>query len=40
MALTYAHVEIDRSHAVPLPASFIADVRRFQPDPPEQAAAQ
>lgn len=38
MALTYAHVEIDRSHAIPLPGSFIADVRSFQPDPPEQAA--
>ncbi len=38
MALTYAHVEMDRSHAVPLPASFIAHVRRAQPDPPEQPA--
>lgn len=38
MAMTYAHVEADRSRAVPLPASFIADVRSFQPDPPEQAA--
>jgi len=25
---------------VPLPATFIADVRSFQPDPPEQAAAK
>lgn len=38
MALTYAHVEADRSRATPLPAMFIADVRDFQPDPPEQAA--
>ncbi len=37
MALTYAHVEADRSRAVPLPASFIAEVRSFQPRPPEQA---
>ena len=38
MALTYAHVEADRSRSVPLPGSFIADVRAFQPVPPEQAA--
>ena len=38
MALTYAHVEMDRSASTPLPASFIAEVRSFQPDPPEQAA--
>jgi acyl-CoA thioester hydrolase len=38
MALTYAHVEMDRWESTPLPASFIADVRSFQPDPPEQAA--
>ena len=38
MALTYAHVEMDRSHAVPLPASFIADVRQFQPTVPDQEA--
>lgn len=38
MALTYAHVEADRSRATPLPAMFIADVRDFQPDPPEQPA--
>ena len=37
MALTYAHVEMDRSKATPLPGSFIAQVRSFQPDPPEQA---
>jgi acyl-CoA thioester hydrolase len=37
MALTYAHVEMDRSQSTPLPGSFIADVRSFQPDPPEQA---
>jgi len=37
MALTYAHVEADRSRAIPLPALFIADVRDFQPLPPEQA---
>ncbi len=37
MALTYAHVEADRSRSCPLPGSFIADVRSFQPDPPEQA---
>ena len=37
MALTYAHVEMDRSASTPLPASFIATVRSFQPDPPEQA---
>ncbi len=37
MALTYAHVEIDRSKSTPLPGSFIADVRSFQPDPPEMA---
>ena len=37
MALTYAHVELDRAESRPLPASFIADVRSFQPDPPEQA---
>ncbi|MEQ1509648.1 MAG: thioesterase family protein [Sphingopyxis sp.] len=36
MALTYAHVEMDRSMAIPLPGSFIADVRSFQPRPPEQ----
>lgn len=40
MALTYAHVEQDLSKAVPLPAMFIADVRSFQPDPPEQAVAK
>lgn len=40
MALSYAHVEQDLSKAVPLPAMFIADVRSFQPDPPEQAAAK
>lgn len=40
MALTYAHVEMDRSRAIPLPASFIADVRAFQPGAPEQAAAK
>lgn len=40
MAMTYAHVEMDRSHSVPLPASFIADVRSFQPLAPEQAAAR
>lgn len=38
MALTYAHVEMDRSKATPLPGSFIAQVRSFQPNPPEQAA--
>lgn len=38
MALTYAHVEMDRSKSTPLPGSFIADVRSFQPDPPEQPA--
>lgn len=37
MAITYAHVEMDRSHSVPLPASFIADVRSFQRVAPEQA---
>jgi acyl-CoA thioester hydrolase len=40
MALTYAHVELDRAQSLPLPASFIAEVRSFQPDPPEQAAAR
>ncbi len=40
MALTYAHVEMDRSKATPLPGSFIADVRSFQPDPPEQAMSK
>ncbi len=40
MAITYAHVANDRSHSVALPASFIADVRSFQPDPPEMAAAR
>ena len=40
MALTYAHVEQDLAKAVPLPAIFIADVRSFQADPPEQAAAR
>ena len=34
MALTYAHVEMDRSKSVPLPGGFIAEVRRFQPIPP------
>lgn len=38
MAMTYAHVEMDRSRAIPIPGSFIADVRSFQPDPPEQTA--
>lgn len=37
MAMTYAHVEMDRSKAIPLPGSFIADVRTFQPVAPEQA---
>ena len=37
MALTYAHVEQDRSQSVVLPGSFIADVRSFQPIPPEQS---
>ncbi len=37
MALTCAHVEMDRSKSLPLPGSFIAQVRSFQPDPPEQA---
>jgi acyl-CoA thioester hydrolase len=37
MALTYAHVDLDRSQSTPLPGSFIADVRRFQPVAPEQA---
>lgn len=37
MALTYAHVEMDLSRSAPLPGSFIADVRSFQPDLPEQA---
>lgn len=37
MAVTYAHVEADRSKALPVPASFIADVRRFQPIAPDQA---
>lgn len=40
MALTYAHVEIDRSKSTPLPGSFIADVRSFQPDHPEMAGAR
>lgn len=40
MALTYAHVDINRDHSVPLPASFIADVRSFQPDPPAMAPAR
>lgn len=35
MALTYAHVELDHSKAVPLPGSFIADVRDFQPKTPD-----
>lgn len=39
MAMTYAHIETDRSRAVPLPASFIAEVRSFQRIPPEMAAA-
>ena len=38
MALTYAHVEMDRSKSTPLPGSFIADVRSLQPIPPEMAA--
>lgn len=38
MAMTYAHVEMDRSKSTPLPAMFIADVRDFQPVAPEQAA--
>lgn len=40
MAITYAHVTADRDHSVPLPGGFIADVRRFQPDPPEMAGPQ
>ena len=40
MALTYAHVEMDRSRSVPLPGGFIARVRSFQIDPPEQAPAR
>jgi acyl-CoA thioester hydrolase len=40
MALTYAHVEMDRSRSTALPALFIADVRDFQPVAPEQATAQ
>jgi acyl-CoA thioester hydrolase len=40
MALTYAHVDINRDHSVPLPASFIADVRSFQPEPPDMPAAR
>lgn len=38
MALTYAHVEADRSRSTPLPALFIADVRDFQPVAPEHPA--
>ncbi len=40
IALTYAHVEAGRARATPLPASFIADVRSFQPLPPEMPAAR
>ena len=36
MAMTYAHVEADRSKSTPLPGLFIADVRDFQPLVPEQ----
>jgi acyl-CoA thioester hydrolase len=38
MAMTYAHVEADRSKSTPVPALFIADVRDFQPIAPEMAA--
>jgi acyl-CoA thioester hydrolase len=40
MALTYAHVDINRDHSVPLPGSFIAEVRSFQPDPPAMPVAR
>ena len=39
MAMTYAHVEADRSHSVPLPASFIAEVRSFERIAPEMPGA-
>lgn len=37
MALTYAHVDMERTASQPIPASFVAEVRDFQPDPPEMA---
>ena len=40
MALTYAHVESDRSRSLPLPGSFIADVRRAQTSAPEMPGAR
>lgn len=40
MALTYAHVESDRSRSLPLPGSFIADVRSAQTIPPEMPGAR
>ncbi len=36
IALTYAHVGIDSGRAEPLPASFIAEVRRFEAILPAQ----
>lgn len=35
--MTYAHVELDSGRAVPLPASFIAEVRRFEVVTPIQS---